>query len=108
MNFFLTKYFKKQLKKYAIKDSMLTRNLENALNTFKSEYATSIGKGVYKIRVRAQNKGKSGGYRVYLLLLQVKGYIVPLCIYSKHDKENLSSKEFMSHLEAVWAELSSL
>lgn len=106
MSFFLTKYFKKQLKKYLQKDRSLVANLKDALEAFNKNFAISIGKGVYKIRIRAQNKGKSGGYRVYLLLLEVKGFIVPLCIYSKSDKENLTSSELKDHLEGVLSELS--
>ena len=106
MKFLLTEYFKKQLKQYLRKDRSLAEKLEDSLTTFQQKFAVSIGKGIYKIRVRAQNKGKSGGYRVYLLLLEVKGFIVPLCIYAKNDRENLGPKELKEHLNAVLAELS--
>ena len=56
MNFLLTKHFKKQLKSLLKKDATLTKNLEEALTTFNAEFSTSIGKGIYKIRIKTQNK----------------------------------------------------
>ena len=108
MNFLLTKHFKKQLKHYLKKDRSLAGNFKKALEIFNAKFATTIGKSVYKIRIKAQNKGKSGGYRVYILLLEVKNYIVPLCIYAKSDKANLAPKELNEHLNKTMAELTEL
>ncbi|MCC7196826.1 type II toxin-antitoxin system RelE/ParE family toxin [Candidatus Peregrinibacteria bacterium] len=105
MNYLLTKHFKKQLKRYLNKDESLLHNLENALNIFNKRYAISIGKGIYKIRIQSRNKGKSGGYRVYLLLLHLANVIVPLCIYSKNHRASLPLKELELHVDSVIVEL---
>lgn len=98
MNYLLSRHFKKQLKRYVRKDPTLAENLNFVLESFDVKYATSIGKGVYKIRIKAHNKGKSGGYRSYLLFLEVQEYIIPLCIYAKNEKENLKENELDLHL----------
>lgn len=108
MNFLLTKYFKKQLKHYFKKDHSLARNFQKDLEIFNVKLATAIGKSVYKIRIKANNKGKSGGYRVYILLLEFNKYIVPICIYAKSEKVNLAPNELNEHLKETIAELAEL
>lgn len=75
------------------------------LNAFKKETAISIGSGVYKIRLKGQGKGKSGGYRLYIFIMEIEGILTPICIYSKNEKENLTYNELSWHLEKIEGEL---
>jgi hypothetical protein len=101
----ITDHFKKQLKRLVKKDNSLKENLKNELRGFDKQTAISIGSGVYKIRIAAHNKGKSGGYRSYLFTMEVEGILAPICIYSKNEKENLSYDELTWHLNRTKEEL---
>ncbi len=74
-------------------------------HAFQRERAISIGSQIYKLRIRGNNKGKSGGYRVYLYLIELEGKIVPIAIFPKNEKPNLSVKELSGHLKALRIEL---
>ena|SRR3989338_906357 len=101
----ITEYFKKQLKRLLKKDRSLKENLKNALLTFHKEYETAIGMGVYKMRLKREGKGKSGGYRMYVFIMEIEGILTPICIYPKNEKENLSYAELIWHLEKTKEEL---
>jgi len=104
----LTKFFKKQLKRLLKKDPGLKNNLINTLLNFNREAAVSVGHEIYKTRLCGQNTGKSGGYRVYVFIVEINKILTPIAIYSKSEKENLVSEEMSGHLEKVKAELSGL
>lgn len=101
----ITDYFKKQLKKLVKKDDRLKKSLREELVNFNKEHAIPIGSGVYKIRIAGHGKGKSGGYRAYLLTIEVNGILAPLCIYAKNQKENLSFVELTWHVRKTKDEL---
>lgn len=101
----VSNYFAKQLKRLIKKDFQLKENLRSALFDFNKERAVAIGHGVYKLRVSSQNKGKSGGYRVYVYVFEINKILTPITIYSKAEKENLSLNEMSKHLEMVKGEL---
>lgn len=103
---FITNHFKKQLKRLLKKHADLKKITEDNLDYFNKNRAESIGKGVYKIRLEGQGKGKSGGYRLYIFVIEMDGYLSPICIYPKNEKENLSNDEMSQHLEKVKDELS--
>lgn len=71
-NFQITDYFKRQLKPIVKKDPELKENLIEILKSFNKESAIYLGKNIYKLRIKRNGAGKSGGYR---LLRQ----IVPTC-----------------------------
>jgi hypothetical protein len=104
----ITDYFKKQLKRLVKKDTGLKDNLKKELLGFHKRSAISIGSGVYKIRIAGQGKGKSGGYRSYVFILEVAGILAPVCIYSKNIKENLNYEELTWHLTKTKEEISKL
>lgn len=104
----ISKYFAKQFKRLAKKNKKLKENLRTALSNFNREYAIAIGHGVYKFRLSSENKGKSGGYRLYVYVIEVNKILTPIAIYQKNEKENLSFNEMSKHLEKVKAELSDL
>lgn len=104
----VTEYFKKQLKRLLKKNRSLKQVFIEALHAFKKETAISIGNGVYKIRLKGQKKGKSGGYRLYIFVMETEGILTPICIYSKNEKENLTYNELSYHLEKTNEELKDL
>ncbi len=105
---FITDHFKKQLKRLFKKHRGLSKSVADCLDYFEKDIAESIGKGVYKIRLQGQGKGKSGGYRMYIFVMEVDGYLSPICIYPKNEKENLTFKEMAEHLESVKRDLGDL
>ncbi len=102
----VSNYFAKQLKRLAKKNQQLKENLRTVLFNFNKNQAISIGHGIYKFRVSSDNKGKSGGYRVYVYVVEIDKILTPIAIYSKNEKENLSLNDMSKHLEMVKAELS--
>lgn len=101
----ITDYFKKQLKHLVKKDTKLIENLEDELTHFSKQKAIFIKSKVYKIRIGRQNKGKSAGYRAYLLLLEINNILAPVYIYSKNEKNNLTIEELTYSIEETYAEL---
>ena len=101
----MSRYFTKRIKRLAKKNRTLKENLRVALFNFNREHAIAIGQGVYKCRLSSENKGKSGGYRLYVYVVEVNKILTPIAIYSKNEKENLSFDEMSEHLEKVKAEL---
>ena len=95
----VSNYFAKQLKRLAKKNHQFSFNKDQAI---------SIGHWVYKLRVSAENKGKSGGYRVYVYVVEINKILTPIAIYSKNEKENLTLNEMSKHLEIVKGELTFL
>ena len=104
----ITNYFKKQLKTIGKKDPQLKKILIETLKDFKREQAISLGKGVYKLRLKRSGSGKSGGYRLLLSVKEEEKKIAPIYIYSKSDRQNISVEEMAEHLESVNAELKSM
>lgn len=66
-----------------------------------------IGESVYKIRINSRDlkKGKSGGLRSYLYLHSKEDAVVPLVIYAKGEREDISERELQSHLHETIREL---
>ncbi|NIA01802.1 MAG: type II toxin-antitoxin system RelE/ParE family toxin [Nitrospirae bacterium] len=104
-DFWITKYFKKQLKKASKKDKSLLEELRKSLKNFTTKGAISIASNIYKIRLRKKGQGKSGGYRIYILIVELGKIITPICIYSKSNKESITQEELALHLEMVRKEI---
>lgn len=104
----VTAYFKETLETFFKKNPTLKEELKKALSTFKNEQEIAIGMGVYKMRLKRQGKGKSGGYRLYILVVEIEGILTPICIYPKNEKENLNYTELTWHLEKIKEELTLL
>lgn len=64
-----------------------------------------IGSGIFKLRLRRKGSGKSGGYRLYVFVMEVKGILTPVSIYAKSDRENLTKGEVAEHVEMVRDEM---
>lgn len=100
-----TKYFENQLEKLNKK----YRNIYKDISVFESDIPTEpfsdIGNWIYKYRVRNSSipVGKRGGFR--LIAKVYEDTFIPLIIYSKTQKENISDIEVIEALERVIEEL---
>lgn len=101
----ITDHFKRQLKKLVKKDRNLKQELIFVLKDFEKKKFTAIGKDIFKLRMRGQGRGKSGGYRLYVFVMEVEGILTPICIYSKNKCENMLVSELIEHLEKAKTEL---
>ena len=98
-SYLITDYFEKELKRIIRKDPRIKENVKESLRKFKKENSIYLGKSVYKIRLRRNNKGKSGGYRLFIMLMEIEKALVPIHIFSKTEKENISQEEISEYLE---------
>ncbi|OGJ42497.1 hypothetical protein A3B60_01250 [Candidatus Peregrinibacteria bacterium RIFCSPLOWO2_01_FULL_39_12] len=104
----ITSFFKKQLKRLVRKNQILKVSLKGALANFNRTLAVSVGHGVYKIRLRGECRGKSGGYRLYVFVIEVEKILVPIAIYAKNERENITLNELNDHLEITKNEIQCL
>ena len=104
----ITGFFKRQLKRLVRKNQILKASLKVALTNFNKALAVSVGHGVYKIRLRGECKGKSGGYRLYVFVIEVGEILVPIAIYAKNERENITLNELNDYLEVTKNELQEL
>jgi len=87
------------------KNRWLSDVLLSKLRYFEPKLAIPIGSGIYKLRLEELNKGKSGGYRVYIFTIEIHKIIVPITIFSKSERSDMSWKELVGHLKATKIEL---
>ncbi|MFA6918015.1 MAG: hypothetical protein WC285_04285 [Candidatus Gracilibacteria bacterium] len=107
MQFLFTTHFKKQIKRIQKKFPKLKEDLIESLEAFELKQGIYIGKSIYKIRIKSsdQNKGKSGGFRIYAYFYIKKDILIPLCIYSKNEIPTISQNELEYHFENTLKEL---
>ena len=107
MKIIVTKHFFNQAKRLKKRFPDLKKDLIKSLKSFKPEKENHIGRSIYKIRIKSTNlqKGKSGGLRLYTYLYKTKKLLIPICIYSKSDKENLSLNELDHHFQKATQEI---
>lgn len=107
MRIIRTGHFAKQLKALGKKYRSISLDVSCALNIFDKESAQSLGAKLYKVRVRSSdiNKGKSGGFRIIVLCLEVTDMLIPVTIYQKAVQKNITEHELEYHLACVRVEL---
>lgn len=100
--------FKKQLKNYRKKFPSITNDVLFHLNNYEKEKATSLGLNNYKSRIKSSDlqKGKRSGFRMIIHIIKNDEILMPIAIYLKSDKENISKKEINSALKRAVQELS--
>ena len=88
--------FLKEAKKLAKKFKNLKKDLQEAVDEIntRNDLGVFLGSGIYKKRVKNSSipTGKSGGFRI-ILLLQQEDRVVLLSIYSKTEMKTLSDEE---------------
>jgi len=99
--FVILDYFKRQLKRFLRTDRALMENIIEVLRNFRKDHAVSLGKKIYKVRIGKEYGGKSGGYRLILVVKEFEKLLVPVCIYVKSERENISMDEIAWHLERM-------
>lgn len=103
-------HFRKQLKRYLKKYRHLKNGVITALENFSPARCLHIGNQVYKIRIITKdlNRGKSKSFRLLVLVVEVEHYLVPITLYFKGDRANITEKELNAHLEMILWELRSV
>lgn len=88
------KKFASEAKKESVSDLLLSQTLQNFLNIGQiGQQKFSLGAGLYKLRLATkEGRGKSGGARS-LLAFKKDGRVIWLHLFSKNDKENVSTVE---------------
>ena len=100
-----TENFNKEVKKLSKKH----RSIKNDLVDLRKELlknptkGTSLGQGVYKIRlaITSKGKGKSGGARVISYVLMQDKEIFLLSIYDKSERPDISDNEIMELIKDI-------
>lgn len=87
------------------KDANLKELLVKKLLSFSKNQAIHTGSGIYKIRLARSGQGKSGGYRLYVYMFEIEGYLTPICIHAKSDRESIKLFEALEHLSIVKEEV---
>lgn len=105
--YFISNYFKKQIKFYLKKHRNLLDELIKVLKDFQKENCVALGSNTYKIRLKTRDlsKGKSHSFRLVVLLIEVEKMITPLVVYFKGKKSNITKKEIIHHASEVRREL---
>lgn len=105
--FVITDYFKKQLRPYQKKYRQILSDIIFALENFDERQTVSLGANVYKLRLRVTGlaRGKSGSFRMLVLVVMPEDRLVPVTLYSKNDRATITYGEIAEHLEAVQNEL---
>ena len=106
----ISAHFTKQLKDYLKKYRHLQKDLVKALENPESQNPIHLGKNVYKFRLKCRDiqRGKSKSFRVIFLIREESRLIIPLAIYFKGDKEDVSDLELNVHLASTILELQNL
>jgi len=88
MRSYITKRFNKFLK-----DEKLKRNtLKDVIKDILSGNTVSLGKKLFKTRMKASGRGKSGGYRTFTYY-KVDVRIIFLALFAKNERENITDTE---------------
>lgn len=103
----LSAHFYKQLKPLAKKYRHLSSDIDKCLTKFKNSDAIHLGEQVYKTRLKSTDiqRGKNKSFRLIVLLIKTKGLVVPIAIYFKGDREDISKLEVNYHLSSTIHEL---
>lgn len=104
-----TSVFYKRLKVFRKKHRSIFDDLEKLEKQLLEtpEMGTSLGNGLYKIRlaVESKGKGKSGGYRVITYLIENKNSqttINMLIIYDKSEESNIDKQSLLDLIKVLF------
>ena len=96
-------HFKKQLKPYLKKYPHLKEGLIKALKNFDKIRHVSLGKNLYKIRIRTKDipRGKSKSFRLVVTVIEIQRLLLPIAIYFKGNRENINLIALNHHLRTI-------
>jgi len=108
--FAILPHFKKQLKPLAKKYVGLKDDIIETLENINQHKGNHLGKNIYKLRIKlaSSNKGKSGGFRLIIFIVETDEMIYPLAIYFKGDQDNIAKQEIEYHLSCVLDDINKL
>ena len=98
-----TKWFKKWSKKANLSNQNMLKaigNLKNCLST------AELGGNLYKIRVKASNRGKSASFRI-IVVYKKEDRVIFLYGFAKNEKANINKSE-LQYLKKLGNDLLSL
>lgn len=100
-------HFRRQLKWYLKKFPRLKNDVLGALEKFDARHHPHLGNNVYKVRLAGSDlrQGKSKSFRLIVLLIVADNFIVPITLYQKSEKDDITKKELNQHLESILFEL---
>ncbi|MFC1613304.1 type II toxin-antitoxin system RelE/ParE family toxin [Patescibacteria group bacterium] len=100
-------HFRRQFKLHIRKYRHLKKSVIEALENFNKNSHASLGNNLYKVRIKSDDlrKGKSKSFRLIILLIEKDGFLIPIMIYFKGDRDNIAKKELNEHLELILFEL---
>jgi len=105
MKFIETNYFKLQLKSLSSKYKKINEDYSKFKIEFNIQFATDLWWWIFKIRIWNSSipVWKRWWFRIIVKILDNK--ILPLIIYSKTNKENISDNEIIKSIEKSLYEL---
>ncbi|MBF0231118.1 MAG: type II toxin-antitoxin system RelE/ParE family toxin [Desulfamplus sp.] len=89
MKKYKTKWFTKWSHKKSIADQAL---LDGITSVESGMSGVNLGSGLYKVRLALQGKGKSGGYRTFLVYKK-EHLAIYIYGFNKNEQDNISDKE---------------
>lgn len=99
----LTPNFKREFKKLAKKYISIIEDFKQFTEILTStpNSGTSLGSGIYKIRMKvtSKGKGKSGGARIIYFYKSEKENIILLSIYDKSENDNISEDKIKNLIQ---------
>lgn len=103
----LLPHFRRQLKPLAKKHPGIEGSITGVVTFFAKDQGIHLGHDVYKLRLSPASfaRGKSKSFRLMILLIEERKIAIPLTIYYKGDKQNVTKKEVNDHLEIIFYEL---
>lgn len=99
-------HFKKQLKQLSKKYRYLKSEVIAVLESFNRVQHQSLGHNLYKVRIKSKDikRGKDKSFRLVIFVIEVQKYIVPITVYYKGDRKDITKKEINDHLEIILLE----
>lgn len=101
----LTPHFKREAKRLLKKYVSLRKELSelNTLLTTNPAYGTSLGRGVYKIRlaVKSKGKGKRGGTRIISYVITDDQEVYLLSIYDKSELDTIDENTLTRLIDEI-------
>lgn len=103
----IVRHFKKQCEVLEKKYPAVFLDVRKALEAFQKESAQSLGAKLFKVRIRSSDarKGKKGGFRAIVLVIEVESLLVPVVLYAKSNTASMSERELEHHLAMIVSEL---
>ncbi len=104
---YLADHFLRQLKSFLKKYRNLEKDLIAVLQEFTLDTAQHLGQKLYKIRLKSSDipRGKNKAFRLIVFILEVRSTIIPITLYFKGDRANISAKEIEYHLAMILVDI---